>query len=63
MLGISKENSVWVAGQWKTNMATFSRIAVGQSLNVNQLVDMEWRFGGNLINIVFHGHCEFNLVN
>ena len=47
MLGISKENSVWVAGQWKTNMATFSRIAVGQSLNVNQLVDMEWRFGGN----------------
>lgn len=23
-----------------------SRVAAGQSLSVNQLVDMEWRFGG-----------------
>lgn len=25
-----------------------SRVAAGQSLAVNQLVDMEWRFGGEL---------------
>ena len=26
-----------------------SRVAAGQSLSVNQLVDMEWRFGGIII--------------
>ena len=27
-------------------MAAISRVAAGQTLMVNQLVDMEWRFGG-----------------
>lgn len=44
--GLSEEKGSWVAAQWKTNLGTFSKIAVGQSLTVNQLVDMEWRFGG-----------------
>ncbi|XP_019855833.1 PREDICTED: COMM domain-containing protein 7-like [Amphimedon queenslandica] len=44
-LGLSEEKGSWVAAQWKTNLGTFSKIAVGQSLTVNQLVDMEWRFG------------------
>ena len=45
-IGLSEEKGSWVASQWKANLGTFSRIAVGQSLTVNQLVDMEWRFGG-----------------
>jgi hypothetical protein len=32
--------------QWRTNLAAMSRVAAGQSLTVNQLVDMEWKFGG-----------------
>ena len=40
--------------QWKANLVAFSRIAVGQSLTVNQLVDMEWRFGGKSCKAVCH---------
>ena len=29
-----------------------SRVAAGQSLSVNQLVDMEWRFGGIIVYII-----------
>ena len=45
-LGLSEEKGEWVATQWKTNFQAMSRVAAGQSLTVNQLVDMEWRFGG-----------------
>ena len=31
--------------QWGSRLAVISRSAVGQTLSVNQLVDMEWRFG------------------
>lgn len=31
--------------QWGSRFAVISRSAVGQTLSVNQLVDMEWRFG------------------
>ena len=37
---------MFLFSQWKANLVAFSRIAVGQSLTVNQLIDMEWRFGG-----------------
>lgn len=32
--------------QWGEHGAALSRLAVGQTLMVNQLVDMEWKFGG-----------------
>lgn len=32
--------------QWTEHYAALSRLAVGQTLMVNQLVDMEWKFGG-----------------
>ena len=38
----------FVCLQWKANLASMSRVAAGQSLSVNQLVDMEWRFGGTI---------------
>lgn len=32
--------------QWVEHYAALSRLAVRQTLMVNQLVDMEWKFGG-----------------
>uniref|UniRef100_A0A8C0ILM4 COMM domain containing 7 n=1 Tax=Chelonoidis abingdonii TaxID=106734 RepID=A0A8C0ILM4_CHEAB len=34
--------------QWKLNSPTLTRLAVGQTLMINQLIDMEWKFGGKL---------------
>ncbi|NXT34930.1 COMD7 protein, partial [Pelecanoides urinatrix] len=31
--------------QWKVNSPTLTRLAVGQTLMINQLIDMEWKFG------------------
>lgn len=36
--------------QWGEHYAALSRLAVRQTLMVNQLVDMEWKFGGNETN-------------
>ena len=34
--------------QWAEHRAALSRLAVMQTLMVNQLVDMEWKFGGEM---------------
>ncbi|ESO89994.1 hypothetical protein LOTGIDRAFT_164694 [Lottia gigantea] len=44
-LGLSEEKANTFIEQWKTNLALLSRSALGQTLMVNQLVDMEWKFG------------------
>lgn len=44
-LGLSEEKATLISGQWRSNLPAMSRVAAGQSLTVNQLVDMEWRFG------------------
>ncbi|XP_065829265.1 COMM domain-containing protein 7-like [Oscarella lobularis] len=44
-LGLSTEKSALVAAQWKLNLIALSRTALGQTLTVNRLVDMDWRFG------------------
>ncbi|XP_054752386.2 COMM domain-containing protein 7-like [Lytechinus pictus] len=44
-LGLSKEKAGYVSNEWKRNLVGLSRSAVGQTLMVNQLVDMEWKFG------------------
>ncbi|NXJ83656.1 COMD7 protein, partial [Trogon melanurus] len=31
--------------QWKVHSPTLTRLAVGQTLMINQLIDMEWKFG------------------
>ncbi|KAB0401912.1 hypothetical protein E2I00_017872, partial [Balaenoptera physalus] len=33
------------AEQWKQNAPTLARWAIGQTLMINQLIDMEWTFG------------------
>ncbi|XP_071485227.1 LOW QUALITY PROTEIN: COMM domain-containing protein 7-like [Diadema antillarum] len=46
-LGLSEEKSSHVSEKWKSNLVGLSRSAVGQTLMVNQLVDMEWKFGAS----------------
>lgn len=42
---MSQESDV-IFLQWAEHYAALTRLAVGQTLMVNQLVDMEWKFGG-----------------
>ncbi|XP_031444402.1 COMM domain-containing protein 7 isoform X2 [Phasianus colchicus] len=44
-LGLSEEKASYFAEQWKLNAPTLTRLAVDQTLMINQLVDMEWKFG------------------
>ncbi|OWF51657.1 COMM domain-containing protein 7-like [Mizuhopecten yessoensis] len=44
-LGLSKDKANYFSEQWKANLAALSRSALGQTLMVNQLLDMEWKFG------------------
>ncbi|XP_042321601.1 COMM domain-containing protein 7 [Sceloporus undulatus] len=44
-LGLSDEKASYFEEQWKKSAPTLSRLAVGQTLMVNQLMDMEWKFG------------------
>ncbi|CAH1782490.1 unnamed protein product [Owenia fusiformis] len=44
-LGLSDEKGNYFANQWQANMGALSKSALGQTLMVNQLVDMEWKFG------------------
>uniref|UniRef100_UPI00398F0458 COMM domain-containing protein 7 n=1 Tax=Pristiophorus japonicus TaxID=55135 RepID=UPI00398F0458 len=44
-LGLSEEKARCFADQWRLHSAVLSRLAVGQTMTVNQLVDMEWKFG------------------
>nr|XP_056700061.1 COMM domain-containing protein 7 [Euleptes europaea] len=44
-LGLSEEKAGYFEEQWKENSPALLRLAVGQSLMVNQLIDMEWKFG------------------
>ncbi|XP_052067748.1 COMM domain-containing protein 7-like [Mytilus californianus] len=44
-LGLSEEKADYFCQQWNNNLAALSKGALGQTLTVNQLVDMEWKFG------------------
>ena len=44
--GLSESKGEYFSEQWKANVVGLSRSALGQTLMVNQLVDMEWKFGG-----------------
>ncbi|GAB1609211.1 COMM domain-containing protein 7-like [Argonauta hians] len=47
-LGLSQEKAEYLTEQWKKNMASLSATALGQTVMVNQLVDMDWKFGVTL---------------
>ncbi|XP_046895961.1 COMM domain-containing protein 7 [Hypomesus transpacificus] len=44
-LGLNEEKATNFSQQWSVHYAVLSKLAVGQTLMVNQLVDMEWKFG------------------
>ena len=50
---IEHRNDVICILQWGEHYAVLSRLAVRQTLMVNQLVDMEWKFGGKTSHLAF----------
>ncbi|XP_062871575.1 COMM domain-containing protein 7 [Trichomycterus rosablanca] len=44
-LGLNEDKASHFSDQWRTHYPVLSRLALGQTLMVNQLVDMEWKFG------------------
>ena len=60
--GLSEDKAEYFADQWKSNIVALSRSALGQTLMVNQLVDIEWKFGGKkLHNLVSNDHLVYNI--
>ncbi len=48
--GLSEEKAVLGAKLWRTNFLGVARAASQHSLIVNELLDMDWRFGGTYFN-------------
>ncbi|CAO2585018.1 COMM domain-containing protein 7 [Lemmus lemmus] len=44
-LGLSEEKATYFSEKWKQNTPTLAQWAIGQTLMINQLIDMKWRFG------------------
>ncbi|XP_074645485.1 COMM domain-containing protein 7-like [Tubulanus polymorphus] len=44
-LGLSEDKSMFFSEKYKVNLLALSKSVLGQTLMVNQLVDMEWKFG------------------
>ncbi|KAM9248906.1 COMM domain-containing protein 7 isoform 3-T3 [Dugong dugon] len=45
-LGLSEDKATYFSEkQWKQNSQTLAQWAIGQTLMINQLIDMEWKFG------------------
>ncbi|XP_037539976.1 COMM domain-containing protein 7 [Nematolebias whitei] len=44
-LGLNEDKAAFFSQQWGEHYAALSKCAIGQTLMVNQLVDMEWKFG------------------
>ncbi|XP_063104593.1 COMM domain-containing protein 7 isoform X2 [Cavia porcellus] len=44
-LGLSEEKATYFSEKWKQNTPALAQWAVGQTLMINQLIDMEWKFG------------------
>ncbi|CAN2391482.1 NF-kappaB binding, partial [Pristimantis euphronides] len=45
VLGLDEEKARLFADKWSSDAAVLTRLAVGRTLSINQLVDMEWKFG------------------
>lgn len=37
------------SSQWEANQVNMSKGVLANTLMVNQLIDMDWKFGGNLL--------------
>ncbi|XP_066444251.1 COMM domain-containing protein 7 [Eleutherodactylus coqui] len=45
VLGLDEDKARLFADKWSGDAAVLTRLAVGRTLSINQLVDMEWKFG------------------
>ncbi|XP_073436811.1 COMM domain-containing protein 7 isoform X2 [Dendrobates tinctorius] len=45
VLGLDEEKARLFAKEWSSDAPALTRLAVGRTLSINQLVDMEWKFG------------------
>ncbi|XP_077109231.1 COMM domain-containing protein 7 isoform X2 [Ranitomeya variabilis] len=45
VLGLDEEKARIFAKEWSSDAPALMRLAVGRTLGINQLVDMEWKFG------------------
>ncbi|XP_056403499.1 COMM domain-containing protein 7 [Hyla sarda] len=45
VLGLDEEKARLFADKWRSDAAVLTRLAVGRTLSINQLMDMEWKFG------------------
>ncbi|KAM4030439.1 COMM domain-containing protein 7 [Anomaloglossus baeobatrachus] len=45
VLGLDEEKAQIFANEWSSDAPVLARLAVGRMLSINQLVDMEWKFG------------------
>ncbi|XP_053280101.1 COMM domain-containing protein 7 isoform X2 [Pleuronectes platessa] len=53
-LGLSEDKASHFSQQWTEHQEALSRQAVSQALMVNQLLDMEWKFGDQDVSISLH---------
>jgi len=44
-LGLSEDKAILVSEKWKKNFSSMSQSMINKTLTVNQLVDMDWKFG------------------
>eukprot|EP00911_Craspedida_sp_UC1_P001445 UC1_evm1s1090 len=44
-VGLAKGKAQYVGKQYKANLGAMARTVAGRTLTVNQLVDMQWKFG------------------
>lgn len=65
-LGLSGDKADYISTQWQSNLIALSRVAAGQTLVINQLVDMEWKFGvtaaSSELNTVGNTFIQMKLV-
>ncbi|PIK41682.1 putative COMM domain-containing protein 7 isoform X3 [Apostichopus japonicus] len=65
-LGLSEGKVDSISNQWQTNLIALSRVAAGQTLVINKLIDMEWKFGvtaaSSELNTVGNTFIQMKLV-
>lgn len=44
--GLAQDKAAQLSAQWKQSFISMSQSMIGKTLTVNELVDMEWKFGG-----------------
>ncbi|EDO37428.1 predicted protein, partial [Nematostella vectensis] len=65
-MGLSEEKATAVEQKWKVSLVGLSRSVVDQTFTVNQLLDMEWKFGvtasSNDMKVVGQTFLQLKLV-